>query len=123
MPRNQDVELPKLKRTRAGHVVYGKDENSICPRHQFCAYTGDEPDRCKVCHSNTHLEAEHGDLPPDRKAPCLCHRCGELFTAWSSFDLHRSAGKCRNPEKRGLILIDQNGWLLWGKPGSRPDDI
>jgi hypothetical protein len=35
----------------------------------------------------------------------------------------RPAGICRDPERRGLVLINQRGWMLWGKPGSRPEDI
>lgn len=95
-----------------------------CPLHQSCAYTGKEKDRCQTCHSTTHYTEDHGDLPPGRVQPCLCAYCAELFTSPSAFDLHqRPAGICRNPERRGLVLVEQNGWMLWGKPGSRPDDI
>ena len=120
----QIINLPPLRRAPGGHVAYATGERSICPEHDFCAYSGDEKDRCEICHSNTHLEDEHGDLPPGRTAPCLCHRCEELFTSITAFDMHqRPAGICRSPERRGLVLINQNGWMLWGKPGSRPDDI
>ena len=101
----------------------------FCPEHQFCCYTGDEPDRCKLCHSNTHPTDDHGDLPAARIAPCLCSRCGELFKSVSGFNKHFGRNwKCRNPEKRGLVLVEQtdrNGdtWQLWASPGSRPDDI
>jgi hypothetical protein len=121
------IELPSLKRMPeylGGHVIYKTGEESICPEHKGCAYTGDEKDRCPFCHSISGLcdEDACGGLPPGRKQPCFCNYCGELFTSPSSFDQHqRPAGVCRNPAKRGLVLLDQNGWQLWGKPGSRPE--
>ena len=126
--KGQTVELPKLRRARGGWVLYGPGEDSVCPYHQFCAYSGDERDRCAVCHNSKHKTEEHGDLPPGRTAPCLCGKCGELFTSITGFDLHRVRDKCRNPAKRGLVVVEQtdlNGdvWQLWAKPGSRPDDI
>lgn len=130
----QDVELPamptprrlpgRLKRMpehNGGHVIYRAGEESRCPRHSFCSYTGTEKTRCHVCHSNTHLTDEHDELPPGRKSPCLCTYCGELFTSITAFDIHQPGGICYRPAKRGLILIEQNGWVLWGKPGSRPE--
>jgi hypothetical protein len=123
--QEQVVELPKLRRARNGiHVIYGAYEDSICPQHQFCCYTGDEVGRCSICHSSYHDTEDHGDLPPGRIAPCLCSRCGELFTSATGFSMHFGKGwKCRNPEKRGLILVNQNGWHLWAKPGSRPENL
>lgn len=121
--KSDTIELPKLKRARGGWVIYATGEDSICPYHQFCAYTGSERGRCQLCHS-THETDEHGDLPPSRTAPCLCPRCGELFTSITAFNKHkRSNFGCYKPEKRGLVLVDQKGWLLWANPGSRPDDI
>lgn len=130
--KSATVELPPLKRMPerlGGHVIYATGEESLCPEHQFCCYTGDEKRRCHVCHSNTHLTDDHGDLPPERLAPCLCGKCGELFTSVTGFNMHFGRGyKCRNPEKRGLILVRQKDkygtvWQLWAKPGSRPEDI
>jgi hypothetical protein len=127
--KSQAIELPKPKRARGGWVIYATSEDSICPYHQFCAYSGSEKDRCAECHSNTHSTSEHGDLPPARTAPCLCSRCGELFTSVTGFRIHFGVtGKCRNPERRGLILVRQKDkygtvWSLWAKPGSRPEDI
>jgi len=122
--RGQTVELPRLKRARGGWVMYGAYEDSICQYHQFCCYSGDERGRCAECHSNTHLTDEHGELPPTRLAPCLCPKCGELFTSITAFNKHKRPNfGCYNPEKRGLILVDQKGWLLWANPGSRPEDI
>lgn len=121
--KSQTIELPKLSRARSGHVIYAVGEDSICQYHQFCTYAGDEKNRCPVCHSNTGLCDDNscGGLPPGRTAPCFCSKCEELFTSRSAFDIHIGPGfKCRNPERRGLILIDQNGWFLWGKPGSPP---
>jgi hypothetical protein len=123
----QTIGLPPLKRMPerlGGHVIYGTGEDSMCQEHQFCAYTRDEKNRCHVCHSSTHLTDDHGDLPPGRLAPCLCSLCGELFTSITAFNKHKRPNLgCYNPEKRGLILIDQRGWLLWANPGSRPEDI
>jgi hypothetical protein len=127
--REQTVELPKLRRARGGWVMYGAYEDSVCQYHQFCTYSGDELGRCARCHSNTHPTNEHGDLPPDRTAPCLCSRCGELFKSRTGFDIHQTQyGRCRNPARRGLVLVKQSDrygdiWQLWAKPGSRPDDI
>jgi hypothetical protein len=127
--KTQTVELPRIRRARGGWALYGAYEESICPEHQFCAYTGDERKLCGICHSNTHPTDEHGDLPPARTAPCLCRRCGELFTSVTGFNMHFGRGyKCRNPAKRGLVLITQidrndNEWSLWAKPGSRPEGV
>jgi len=106
-----DIELPRLRHE--------------CPIHkQFCAYTGQERGLCSFCHSSTHDLENHGELPPGRLSPCLCSRCEELFTSITAFDMHqRPAGVCRSPERRGLVLVEQNGWILWGKPGSRPEDL
>ena len=129
--RAATVELPKLNRMperQGGHVIYGAYEDSICPEHQFCAYTGDEKHRCHICHGK-HLTDEHDELPPERTAPCLCAKCGELFTSRTGFDMHFRRGyRCGNPERRGLVLVEQTDkygtvWELWAKPGSRPDDI
>jgi len=95
-----------------------------CSRHKFCAYTGLEQDRCPICHA-TYIQGicPHMTLPPGRKRPCFCDSCGELFTSISSFDKHQSpSGICRDPLKRGLILVEQGGWELWSLPGSRPFD-
>lgn len=118
------VELPKLKRARGGWVLYGRNDDSICPEHQFCTYSGDEPGLCRICHGQ-HDTDDHYDLPPGRLAPCLCSRCGELFTSITAFAKHKRPDlvRCYKPEKRGLILANQRGWLLWANPGSRPEDI
>lgn len=114
------LELPRIKRARGGWAIYGTGEDSICPYHQFCAFTGDERNLCQICHA-THPTDEHGDLPPKRLAPCLCAKCGELFTSVTGFTVHIGPGfKCRNPERRGLVLVEQNGWSMWAKPGSPP---
>jgi hypothetical protein len=106
-----EVELPRILRAPGGHAVYGIGQPSICPYHAYCAYTGDEPGLCAECH----------DLPSGRTRPCFCDYCGELFTSISAFDQHqRPYGVCRDPERRGLVQIEQNGWLLWGAPGSPP---
>jgi hypothetical protein len=121
------VELPPLKRMPeriGGHVIYATGEDSQCPEHQFCCYTGSEKHRCHICHSNTHLTNDHDELPTGRLAPCLCTRCGELFTSITAFNKHKRPDfRCYNPEKRGLVLANQNGWFLWANPGSRPEDI
>jgi hypothetical protein len=109
-------------------VIYAIGEVSECPVHQYCAYTGDERDerdRCPNCHRLLGLcdDDSCGGLPRGRHSPCLCMRCKELFTSVTSFDLHLGAlpdMKCRAPEQRGLVLYDQGGWSLWGKPGSPP---
>ena len=125
------IELPKLKRMpqrQGGHVIYGTSDESICPEHKFCAYTGDEVARCHICHA-LHFTDEHGDMPPERTAPCVCPRCGELFSSKTSFDKHKRPNfGCYKPEKRGLILVDDTDkygtvWQIWANPGSRPDDI
>jgi hypothetical protein len=47
-----------------------------------------------------------------------------LFTSITAFNKHKRPNSgCYRPEKRGLVLVDQKGWLLWANPGSRPDDI
>lgn len=117
------IELPKPKRARGGWTLYGRNEDSICQYHQFCAFTGSEVSRCHICHG-LHFTDEHGDLPPGRTAPCLCPRCAELFTSITAFNKHKRPNSgCYNPERRGLELVNQRGWLLWANPGSRPDDI
>jgi hypothetical protein len=129
MNRREDtIELPKLRRARGGWVLYGPNEDSICPVHQFCAYSGDERGLCELCHGS-HPTDEHDELPPGRLAPCLCRKCGELFKSVTGFNMHFGrAYKCRNPAKRGLITIEQTDrdgyvWTLWAKPGSRPEDV
>lgn len=124
MKAETTVELPKPKRARGGWALYKQGEDSICQYHQFCAYTGDEPGLCQVCHA-PHETEDHGDLPPKRTAPCLCAMCDELFTSKTSFNKHKRPNLigCYKPERRGLILVNQRGWLLWANPGSRPDDI
>ena len=120
------VELPRLKRMperNGGHVIYGIGEVSICPEHKFCAYTGDEPNRCHFCHAD-HPTDEHGDYPPGRVAPCLCPLCDELFSSKTATTLQRRPdGRCYKPERRGLVLVNKNDWLIWANPGDRPDDI
>ena len=100
-----------------------------CPYHksksgrQLCAFTGDEPGRCQICHA-LHETDDHGDYPPGRTAPCLCVMCDELFSSITAFDRHKRPNyKCYNPERRGLILVNKNGWLIWANPGSRPEDV
>jgi hypothetical protein len=47
----------------------------------------------------------------------------------TGFSIHFGrGGKCRNPERRGLVLVKQTDkygtvWQLWAKPGSRPEDL
>jgi hypothetical protein len=129
MSRREDtVELPRIRRARGGWALYATGEESICPEHQFCAYTGDERGLCTLCHGN-HPADDHYELPPGRLAPCLCSKCGELFTSRTGFDIHFGRGyKCRNPAKRGLVVVEQTDrdgyvWSLWAKPGSRPEDV
>jgi len=127
--RDQTVELPKLRRAPGGWVLYETREPSVCPYHDFCAYSGDEKWCCNLCHSSLHDTEDHGDLPPHQTSPCLCASCGELFTAVSAFDKHqRPAGISRKPGKRGLVLIsktDRYGtvWQMWANPGERPKDM
>jgi hypothetical protein len=106
----QDIELPPPR-----------GDGAHCTLHKgMCAYTGREKNRCRMCHS-TFIDGVCScmHLPPGRTKPCFCDLCGELFTAPSSFDQHQSpAGRCRNPERRGLVLIEQGGWTMWAKPGS-----
>jgi hypothetical protein len=113
----QDIELPPLPPREASQ------NGSRCLQHKgMCAYTGREKDRCKICHS-TFIDGvcSHMELPPGRTRPCFCNGCGELFSSVSSFDTHqRPAGRCRDPERRGLVLVDKNGWMMWASPGS-PD--
>jgi hypothetical protein len=112
MRQIQDIELPppRANGTRAR-----------CKLHRgMCAYTGREKGRCPQCHS-TYIDdvCSHMELPPNRIRPCFCNGCGELFSSVSAFGAHqRPAGRCRNPEKRGLELVEQNGWAMWAKPGS-----
>ena len=126
--KSQTVELPKLKRARGGWVMYEAGQDSICQYHQFCAYSGNERGLCAECHSSCHTTDDHGDIPPHWLSACLCNSCGELFSSKTSFDQHRSLNRCRNPEKRGLELIekaDRYGtvWSIWASPGSRPEDL
>jgi hypothetical protein len=126
--RGATVELPKLKRSRGGWVLYRTGEDGICPYHQFCAYSGGERGLCAKCHSSWHATEDHGDLPPRWLAVCLCSSCGELFKSRSGFDTHRVRDRCRNPARRGLVLVEKTDrygdvWQMWAKPGSRPDDI
>jgi hypothetical protein len=129
MRSETNVELPKLRRARNGrHVIYGAYEDSVCYEHQFCSYTGDETDRCSTCHSSYHDTEDHGEIPPHWLAACLCSKCGELFSAVTGFNQHRSKGKCRNPARRGLVLVDKKDrygqvWSVWARPGSRPEDV
>jgi hypothetical protein len=119
------VELPPLVRAAEGHVLYPPGPTSICPNHKFCAYTGDEPDRCAECHGtfDTNGFCPCSALPPGRLSPCFCVRCEELFTSITAFDkhIHKATGKHRSPERVGLVLVEQNGWQLWANPGSRPE--
>lgn len=124
--KTQTIELPKLRRARTGHVIYATGEESICSVHQFCSFSGDERERCPNCHSNAGLcdDDACGGLPPGRTRPCFCSKCEELFTSITAFDAHirtvNGVVKCLRPERRGLVIIEQNGWQLWGKPGSPP---
>ena len=114
-----------MSRTVATVELKGTQLKSGCPEHKFCAFTGKENDRCSVCHS-AYIEdvCQHMTLPPGRTRPCFCDSCGELFSAISAFDMHqRPAGICRDPERRGLVLVEHGGWSMWAKPGTRPDDI
>lgn len=37
-----------------------------CPRHRHCAYTGDEPELCSICHATTaKCGGRHGKAPED----------------------------------------------------------
>ena len=128
--KTKDVNLPKLRRmpeSQGGHVLYPPGADSICPYHRWCAYTGDEPNRCPECHRSREIGCIHvgeGGLPPGRKSPCYHPFCGELFTSLTAFDKHLRPVDddrvCRDPAKRGLVLAEQNGWFLWGNPGTRP---
>jgi hypothetical protein len=116
------VNLPKLRRAADGHIMYEPGAHSLCPNHDFCAYDGTEPDRCEFCHSLIDDDdiCACSELPPGRKSPCLCANCRELFTSLTSFDRHMVNGRCRNPGKRGLVLVNQGGWDIWANPGSMP---
>jgi hypothetical protein len=120
--RAKTVELPAILRAADGHALYATGEDSVCLYHGLCAYTGTEPDRCPECHSLIDEDGicAHTELPPNRKNPCLCVACLELFTSLTAFDKHQRNGKCRNPIKCGLVLVDQGGWILWGNPGAPP---
>ena len=128
MRAKTDIELPYPKRARGGWTLYTTGEDSICPYHRFCAFTGSEVSRCQICHG-LHFTDEHGDLPPEREAPCLCSRCGELFTSITAFQKHKRPDfRCYKPERRKLVLVeltDKYGgvWQIWANPGSRPESI
>jgi hypothetical protein len=116
------VNLPRLKRAADGHIMYEPGAHSLCPYHQYCAYDGTERERCEFCHGLYDDDGicPCGELPPGRKSPCQCVRCLELFTSLTAFDKHMSNGRCRNPGKRGLVLVDQGGWDIWANPGTMP---
>jgi hypothetical protein len=116
------VELPRLLRAADGHIMYETGAHSLCPNHDFCAYDGTETDRCPDCHGLYDKDdiCPCAEIPPGRKSPCLCVRCRELFTSLTSFDKHMSNGRCRNPAKRGLVLVNQGGWDIWANPGTMP---
>jgi hypothetical protein len=123
--KSKTVNLPELVRmpeSMGGHVLYEPGPTSICPNHQFCAYTGDEPGRCPACHGRYDADGicPCQELPPGRHSPCLCARCRELFTSLTAFERHMPGGVCKNPAKRGLVLVEQNGWKLWANPGTPP---
>lgn len=43
-----------------------RTNETACARHRYCAYTGDEPDRCPICHSTaTKCGGRHGASPGD----------------------------------------------------------
>lgn len=125
-----DVPLPSQRlrrapRRRGGHVLYRSGQESVCSNHRLCAYTGKEPDRCPLCHSladypSAGCEGEHGVLPPNRTRPCYCRGCDELFSSNSAFAHHQTSRGCRDPERRGLILVDKGGWVMWAFPGEAP---
>jgi hypothetical protein len=124
MPRSKDVNLPALRRARGGHVIYGPGEESVCPYHQFCAYSGDEPGRCSQCHGLLDEDdiCPHLDLPPGRSSPCMCVTCLEVFSSITAFVKHKgSTGKCLNPARRKLVLVTQGDWDIWANPGTRPE--
>ena len=133
MPKRhiQDVPLPpspRLRRapkSRGGHVLYTSGAISLCSRHKLCAYTGTEKDRCPLCHAladrpSAGCEGEHGVLPLGRSRPCYCRGCDELFSSNSAFDHHQTSRGCHDPVKRGLVLVEKGGWLLWAFPGEAP---
>jgi hypothetical protein len=147
MPRKiQDVQLPtshsrpssrssRSRRAPSGQsngagLKGGVPRRAECPNHSNCAFTGREPGRCPICHSN-HTFDDHPLYPPGRARPCLCTQCGELFSGPSAFGTHqvlrpeeRGGGViCRDPEQRGLVLVDKNGWNMWAAPGERPEEI
>jgi len=131
--KTQDIiplDYKRMPESLGGHVIYFPNEISICRYHKYCAYTGDEPDRCSRCHSSNdigcaHTEDGHGGLPPNRRSPALCRSCNELFSSNTSYDRHLRPLDdnriCYNPERRGLVMVEQNGWYLWANPGSRPE--
>ena len=65
----EDVPLPGEKLPDARKTAKASQHNderdaAVCPwHHGQCAYTGDEPDRCPVCHAlwEFHPEKEHAE--------------------------------------------------------------
>ena len=112
----QEIHLPR--ESRRSHTLYRVGERSKCPNHALCAYTGREPGRCALCHASSRTGCDHaefGGLPP-WKRPCLCRGCSNLFASNSAFDQHRKRFRCRDPESRGLVLVERGDWIMWGQP-------
>jgi hypothetical protein len=114
------VELPRPLRAAAGHLILGPGERSLCPNHDFCCYDGTEEDRCGWCHGTYDADGfcPHMDLPPNRRSPCFCVSCKELFTGITAFDKHKRDFKCRKPERVGLVQVEQGDWVIWANPGT-----
>jgi hypothetical protein len=53
---------------------------------------------------------------------CGCWECGEVFSAVSNFDKHRSKGKCLNPATLGLVKSHKGIWKLPDTSGRWDDD-
>jgi hypothetical protein len=55
---------------------------------------------------------------------CHCASCHRTFTGVTAFDLHRTGGRCNDPEtlvtKLGeprLVRVTKRYWSGWGRPG------
>jgi hypothetical protein len=58
---------------------------------------------------------------------CHCSGCHRTFTGITAFDIHRTRGRCNEPEdlftEKGeprLVAVDKLYWSGWGLPGERP---
>lgn len=102
----QVTDVPLVRRAPAGHVIYRVGAPSICPEHRWCAYTGDEADRCPRCHASYTIGCWHE-----------CTGCREAFATETAYYDHLTGEwACLDPGAIGLVLIEQDGWTLWAVP-------